>query len=453
MDAANAALPPLLRCRPRGEAGRPGVCGGADAPRRPGGSGAPLATLLRGGWAGSGRWAQAQAGGWVQAQAGGQAGKTRSYLSSCAVLLPSAPPSPPYYLALPPAAPTPCVPQVVRDDPMAWNETGDEYAQRPGMKPWISEMCEHAALLTTLGLMDGTAHALLSVACWGCMGLCSGRVMWNMVPPPPCSHYRRRVICRLPACLRPILFRLPADGYSFGCATAGVWHRLDHAAMLYPGYQPIGASWLLMWQFSFAQPYLALHRSCPMPVLACQPAPLASQAPPACLPASTSSPSRCADKPMVLHFGRLFEIGAYRWQKHWFFGFKALLCPPWPHMSLPMTGKEAAPGVMGGLFPHPLHPSTFADQVRLGGVTCGTCSELLGQSCVSARPVSPAARPADALVPPLPPLLCTLACSHQRSSTNSFSPSVSLPPSTPPCASATWSTAQPPPSCRSSAAG
>ena len=30
--------------------------------------------------------------------------------------------------------------QRVRDDPLAWNETGDAYATSPGMKPWISEM-------------------------------------------------------------------------------------------------------------------------------------------------------------------------------------------------------------------------------------------------------------------------------------------------------------------------
>ncbi|KAK9813259.1 hypothetical protein WJX72_011566 [[Myrmecia] bisecta] len=30
--------------------------------------------------------------------------------------------------------------EAVREDPMAWNETNDEYATKPGMKPWISEM-------------------------------------------------------------------------------------------------------------------------------------------------------------------------------------------------------------------------------------------------------------------------------------------------------------------------
>lgn len=28
--------------------------------------------------------------------------------------------------------------QVVRDDPLAYKETGDEYAKHPGQKPWIA---------------------------------------------------------------------------------------------------------------------------------------------------------------------------------------------------------------------------------------------------------------------------------------------------------------------------
>jgi hypothetical protein len=30
-------------------------------------------------------------------------------------------------------------------------------------------------------------------------------------------------------------------GYSFGAAKANVWHRYHTTAMIYPGYQPIGA--------------------------------------------------------------------------------------------------------------------------------------------------------------------------------------------------------------------
>ena len=33
--------------------------------------------------------------------------------------------------------PPPCC-QTVRDDPLGFNETGDEFAKRAGQKPWIS---------------------------------------------------------------------------------------------------------------------------------------------------------------------------------------------------------------------------------------------------------------------------------------------------------------------------
>ena len=55
--------------------------------------------------------------------------------------------------------------------PQAWNETNDEYATAPGMKPWIAEMY----------------------------------------------------------------------GYAFGAARADVWHKIDYAAMLYPGKKMAGA--------------------------------------------------------------------------------------------------------------------------------------------------------------------------------------------------------------------
>ncbi|PSC76158.1 peptidyl serine alpha-galactosyltransferase [Micractinium conductrix] len=127
--------------------------------------------------------------------------------------------------------------ETVRDDPLGFNETGDEFAKRAGQKPWISEMY----------------------------------------------------------------------GYSFGAAKADVWHRVDYQAQLYPGY-------------------LAY------------------------------------DKPLILHYGRLWQVGAWKFQKHWFRTFTALQCPPWPHMSMLLTGQEVAPNVTGGLFPHPPHPSEFANE-------------------------------------------------------------------------------------------
>lgn len=46
-------------------------------------------------------------------------------------------------------------------------------------------------------------------------------------------------------------------------------------------------------------------------------------------------------------------------------------CPPWPHMSVEMTGQEAAPAVTGGLFPHPPDPSEFAHLVSKFQSTAG----------------------------------------------------------------------------------
>ncbi|KAL4421895.1 hypothetical protein ABPG77_003697 [Micractinium sp. CCAP 211/92] len=129
--------------------------------------------------------------------------------------------------------------EAVRDDPLGYKETGDEYAKHPGQKPWISEMY----------------------------------------------------------------------GYSFGAAKAGVWHRVDYHAQLYPGYQAF-------------------------------------------------------DKPLILHYGRMWELTpargpAWRYQKHWFNSFKATQCPPWPHLGMELTGPEAALKVPGGLFPPPPHPAEF----------------------------------------------------------------------------------------------
>lgn len=130
--------------------------------------------------------------------------------------------------------------ETVRDDPLGYKETGDEYARRPGQKPWISEMY----------------------------------------------------------------------GYSFGAAKAGVWHRVDYNAQLYPGYQAF-------------------------------------------------------DKPLILHYGRMWELTpahgpAWRYQKHWFRNFKATQCPPWPHLGMELSGQDVAPQVTGGLFPPPPHPAEFA---------------------------------------------------------------------------------------------
>ncbi|KAK9819905.1 hypothetical protein WJX72_003823 [[Myrmecia] bisecta] len=120
----------------------------------------------------------------------------------------------------------------VRNDPDAWNLTGDHYSIHPGDKPWISEMY----------------------------------------------------------------------GYSYGTAHAGVWHKVDYSAMIYPGdYTP-------------------------------------------------SSP------PKVIHYGLLYSVANtdYQYDKHWHYGFDARRCPPWGDL----TQRQPR----GGLFPHPPHPESLKTQ-------------------------------------------------------------------------------------------
>lgn len=103
-------------------------------------------------------------------------------------------------------------------------------------------------------------------------------------------------------------------GYSFGASTAGVWHRADHAAMLYPGYAPTGA------RVGAGGGHRARLRCFPehSAQTASRPGARHRRA-----PASLTHPPR-ADKPLVLHYGRMFEIGPYRWQKHWLLHFDAV---------------------------------------------------------------------------------------------------------------------------------
>lgn len=60
--------------------------------------------------------------------------------------------------------------------------------------------------------------------------------------------------------------------------------------------------------------------------------------------------------PKVLHYGLHWEVGktGYEFDKHWFYDFDALQCPPWN-----LTGNSK-----GGLFRHPPHPATYPTKVR-----------------------------------------------------------------------------------------
>ena len=56
--------------------------------------------------------------------------------------------------------------------------------------------------------------------------------------------------------------------------------------------------------------------------------------------------------PKVLHYGLDWKIGmtGYEFDKHWFYDFDALRCPPW---NLSTDRSE------GGLFKHPPHPALY----------------------------------------------------------------------------------------------
>ncbi|GMH38719.1 hypothetical protein BSKO_06603 [Bryopsis sp. KO-2023] len=112
----------------------------------------------------------------------------------------------------------------VRQDPDAWNLTGDIYSTTRGSKPWISEMY----------------------------------------------------------------------GYAFGAATAGLWHKIDDDAMIYPEYVQDAV-------------------------------------------------------PKIIHYGLLYKIPGtnFSFDKHWHLEFDPFVCPPWK-----ISGKKTE----GGLLPHPPHP-------------------------------------------------------------------------------------------------
>ncbi|KAL4443932.1 hypothetical protein ABPG75_011669 [Micractinium tetrahymenae] len=88
-------------------------------------------------------------------------------------------------------------------------------------------------------------------------------------------------------------------GYSYGCATADVWHTVHHTAMLYPGYE-------------------------------------------------------VAEPPHVLHYGLLWHVPGtdYSFDKHWHYQFDPLSCPPWQIGTNPRESHK-------GLFAHPPHPRSF----------------------------------------------------------------------------------------------
>lgn len=68
--------------------------------------------------------------------------------------------------------------------------------------------------------------------------------------------------------------------------------------------------------------------------------------------------------PKVLHYGLDWKIGktGYEFDKHWFYDFDALMCPPWN-----LTDRSK-----GGLFQHPPHPDLYPTKVLIFLIT-GSC--------------------------------------------------------------------------------
>jgi len=88
-------------------------------------------------------------------------------------------------------------------------------------------------------------------------------------------------------------------GYAFGAAKSNVWHHWDSTSMIYPQYEPHGI-------------------------------------------------------PKLLHYGLLFEVDKYKFDKHWHYDFDVTKCAPW---DLSNPSRATA-----GIFPPPPHPSTLKNQ-------------------------------------------------------------------------------------------
>ncbi|MEW5312642.1 MAG: hypothetical protein WDW38_004261 [Sanguina aurantia] len=86
-------------------------------------------------------------------------------------------------------------------------------------------------------------------------------------------------------------------GYAFAAAKANVWHKWDISSMIYPEYEPRDGI------------------------------------------------------PKLLHYGLMFDVGNYTFDKHWHYDFDVTKCPPWD-----LTDPKHR---TAGVFEHPPRPSTL----------------------------------------------------------------------------------------------
>jgi hypothetical protein len=57
-----------------------------------------------------------------------------------------------------------------------------------------------------------------------------------------------------------------------------------------------------------------------------------------------------------MHYGLIYKIGDWQYDKHWYFDFDVHKCPPW-------TGLDGKP--KAGIFPPPPYPDKLPNKVRL----------------------------------------------------------------------------------------
>lgn len=94
-------------------------------------------------------------------------------------------------------------------------------------------------------------------------------------------------------------------------------------------------------------------------------------------PTLHSTPPPPTEVPLVMHYGLIYKIGDWEFDKHWYFDFDVHKCPPWD-----LKGKPKA-----GLFPPPPYPDKLPNKVLCGVCLDGLCTvqQKEGGGVVSTR--------------------------------------------------------------------
>jgi hypothetical protein len=65
-----------------------------------------------------------------------------------------------------------------------------------------------------------------------------------------------------------------------------------------------------------------------------------------------------------MHYGLIYRVGDWQYDKHWYFDFDVHKCPPWEGLD----GKPKA-----GIFPPPPYPDKLPKKVSLGTKLLSSC--------------------------------------------------------------------------------